>query len=378
MAKRDYYEVLGLDKAASADDIKRSFRKLATKYHPDKNPENKKEAEEKFKEVAEAYEVLSDPEKRERYNRFGHDGLRGTTMHSYQGQSFEDIFSAFGDMFGGDIFGDMFGRTATGRRRSSRHGVSLERGLNLAFKEAAFGTKKSVEIERSEPCPSCHGSGGAHGSPPKTCPYCRGLGEVQQSQGFFSVRSTCPRCRGKGTIIEKACTKCSGAGRVPWHGTIDVTIPPGVENGQTLRLEGEGEPGGPGAPRGDLYLHLAVDQHPIFERHGSDLVMQRAITFTQAALGAKIDIPLLDGKTASLKIEPGTQSGRIYNLRGMGVKRLRAGGNGDLLVQIIIRTPTKLSPEQEKVFRQLADLENTNVNPHNKGFFDRLKGKFAE
>ena len=377
MAKRDYYEVLGVPKAASADEIKRAFRKLAATYHPDKNPDNKKEAEGKFKEIAEAYEVLSDPEKRQRYDQFGHEGLRGTTIHSYQGQSFEDIFSTFGDLFGGDVFGDLFGRTSRGRR-GPRAGVSLERGLALAFDEAAFGCKESVEVTRHESCSACQGSGAAPGSSPTNCPSCRGLGEVQQSRGFFAVRTPCPRCRGKGTIIEKVCAKCSGSGRVAWSGTIDVTVPPGVEDRQTLRLRGEGEPGDPGAPRGDLYLHLSVREHPIFERHGPDLVMQRAITFSQAALGAKIEIPLLKGKTATLKIEPGTQSGQIYSLRGEGIQRQRGNGKGDLLVQIIVRSPKKLSSEQEKLYRKLAELEHIKVDPHKKGFFDRLKGKFAE
>jgi len=378
MAKRDYYEVLGVGKTASADEIKKAFRTLAAKYHPDKNPDDKKAAEEKFKEVAEAYEALSDPDKRKRYDQFGHDGLRGTTMHSYQGQSFEDVFSTFGDLFGGEVFGDLFGRGSR-RRHGPRRGVSLERGLVIGFEEAAFGCKKSVEIERNETCPTCHGSGAAPGTSPATCPSCRGIGEVQQSRGFFSVRSPCPRCRGKGTIIEKACSKCSGGGgRMPWNGTIEVTVPAGVEDGQTLRLEGEGEPGDPGAPRGDLYLHLAVKQHPIFERHGPDLVMQRTLTPSQAALGAKIDIPLLKKKAATLKIKPGTQSGQVYSLRGEGIKKLRGSGSGDLLVQIIVRTPEKLSAKQEELFRKLAELDNTNVDPHKQGFFDRLKGTFID
>jgi molecular chaperone DnaJ len=384
MAKRDYYEVLGVAKTASADEIKRAFRKLAAKYHPDKNPNDKKTAEQKFKEVAEAYEVLSDAEKRQRYDQFGHDGLRGTTMHSYQGQSFEDVFSAFGDLFGGrggggDLFEGLFGRSPGGsRRRGPRHGVSLERGLMLTFEEAAFGCKKKVEITRNELCGSCHGSGSAPGTSPKQCPMCRGTGEVQRSQGMFMVRTPCPRCRGKGTTIENVCPQCGGNGRMRWSGSVEVSVPPGVQDGQTLRLEGEGEPGDPGAPRGDLYLHISVKEHPIFERHGSDLIMQRSITFAQAALGAKIEIPLLNGKTASLNVERGTQSGQVYKLRGEGVQRLRGTGKGDLLVQVIVRTPGKLTADQEKLYRQLAELDNAHVNPHKKGFFDRLKHKFID
>lgn len=377
MAKRDYYEVLGVPRTVSADELKRAFHKLALKYHPDKNPENRKEAEEKFKEIAEAYEVLSDTEKRKLYDLHGPDGLRGTTMHSYEGQSFEDVFGAFSDLFGGDLLGDLFART-TGRRRGPRRGPSLEQGLSLSFEEAAFGCKKPVRVSRREACAACHGSGAAPGSAPSNCPICRGLGQVQQSQGFFTVRTTCPRCRGRGTVIDKACPACGGAGRTVWSGTIDVSVPPGVEHGQTLRLEGEGEPGDPGAPRGDLYVHLAVAEHPIFERHGADLLMQRAITFSQAVLGARVDIPLLDGHTATLKIEPGTQSGQIYSLRGEGTKKLRGGGRGDLLVQVIVRTPARLSREQDALFRKLAELDNTKVDPHKKGFFDRLKGRFAE
>ncbi len=373
MAKRDYYEALGVPKTASADEIKKAFRKQAARYHPDKNPDDKKAAEEKFKEVAEAYEVLNDTEKRQRYDQYGHEGLRGTTMHSYQSADIEDILRGFG----GDLFGDLFGRGA-GRPRGPRRGASLELGIIIRFEEAAFGCKKPVEISRNETCAPCHGSGAAPGSSPADCPYCRGLGEVQQSRGFFSVRSTCPRCRGKGTVIEKACPKCNGTGRTLWHGTIDVTVPAGVEDGQTLRLEGEGEPGDAGAPRGDLYLHLAVQEHPIFDRHGPDLVMQRAITFSQAALGAAIEIPLLDSKTANLKVKPGTQSGQVYKLAGEGIKRLRGRGKGDLLVQIIVRTPEKLSKRQEELVRKLAELEHTDVDPHKTGFFDRLKGKFID
>ena len=299
-------------------------------------------------------------------------------MHAYEGQTFEDIFSTFSDLFGGDVFGEMLGRA--GRRgRGPRRGMSLERGLNLTFEEAAFGCKKTIDITRNEICGTCSGSGAAPGSTPANCPYCRGLGEIQQSQGFFTVRTTCPRCRGKGTIIEKACPKCSGSGRIPWRGKIDVTIPPGVEDGQTLRLENEGEPGDAGAPRGDLYIHLSVQEHPIFERHGADLIMQKAITPSQAALGHRIDIPLLNNKTASLKIEPGTQSGQVYNLKGEGIARLRGSGKGDLLVQVVIRTPKKMSAEQEALYKRLLELETKGQsNPHQKGYFDRLKGKFVE
>ena len=385
MAKRDYYKVLGVPKTASVDEIKKAFRTLAAQYHPDKNPDNKKAAEEKFKEIAEAYEALSDPEKRRNYDQFGHEGLRGTTMHSYRGASFDDVLRQFGmggafsDLFGGgDLFDNLFRGRATRTRRGPRRGPSLERGLRLTFEEAAFGSKKPVEIARNEACATCHGSGAASGTSPVQCPMCRGAGEVQRSQGIFMVRTTCPRCRGKGTIIEQACPQCSGTGRVPWLGTIEVTVPAGVPDGQTLRIEGEGEPGDPGAPRGDLFIHIAVQEHPIFERHGDDLVMQRAITFSQAALGAKIEVPLLDSRTARLNVRPGTQSGQIYSLRGEGITRLRGSGRGDLLVQIIVRTPEKVTTEQERLLRELAKLENTDVNPHKKGFFDRLKGKFID
>ncbi|MFO7899058.1 MAG: molecular chaperone DnaJ [Planctomycetota bacterium] len=384
MAKKNYYDVLGVSKDADTDDIKKAFRKLAARYHPDKNPDNKKEAETKFKEVAEAYEVLSDPEKRSRYDRFGHEGLKGTTMHDYRGASAEDIFASFSDLFGGggggggDLFGDLFGTRAGRRRRGPRRGVSLEHGLTLTFKEAAYGCKKHVDITRHETCPVCQGSGAAPGTSPQTCPTCRGLGEVQQSRGFFTMRSTCPRCRGKGTVIETACPQCEGVGRVRRTVTIDATIPPGVQDGQTLRLEGQGEVGDPGAPRGDLYLHLSVKPHPIFERHGADLVMQRAISPSQAALGARIDVPLLNGKTATVKVQPGTQSGQIYSLRGKGIKKLRGGGHGDLLVKVVVRTPTRLTHEQEELYRRLAEMENQDVNPHRKGFFDRLKGTFVD
>ncbi len=385
MAKKDYYDVLGVSRGAGSDEIKRAFRKLAAKYHPDKNPDDRKAAEAKFKEVAEAYEVLSDAEKRQRYDQFGEEGLRGTGRTNFEGASVEDIFASFSDLFGGtgggDIFGDLFGgRTGgrTGTRQRPRRGISIEQSLALSFEEAAFGCKKHIQIARHEPCHTCGGNGAAPGTSPQTCPSCRGLGEVQSSRGFFTMRSACPRCRGKGTVIEKACPECNGAGQVRKPTTIDATIPPGVQDGQTLRLEGQGEAGDPIGPRGDLYLHLSVKPHPIFERRGADLIMQRSISPSQAALGAKIDVPLLNGKTATLKIRPGTQSGQVYKLKGKGIKKLRGGGYGDLLIQVVIRVPKSLSPEQEKLYRQLAEVENEQVNPHNSGFFDRIKGKFTD
>jgi len=373
-AETDYYKILGVERNASEEDIRKAYRRLALKYHPDRNPDDK-DAEKKFKEAAEAYDVLNDPQKRERYDQFGKQGLRG----EYQPHGFtdvHDIFDAFGDIFGGSIFGDIFGGGGRGGRggpRGPRRGASLRFGIELTLEECATGVEKTVAVTRHEICDTCKGSGAAPGSSPTKCSTCQGHGVVQQSQGFFSVRTTCPRCHGTGQIIEKPCTACRGSGRVPKKKDISFKIPPGVDEGAQLRLTGEGEPGDNNGPRGDLYVVVRVKPHPFFERHGDDLVCTVPISYTQAALGGEIKVPTISGNSTTVKVPKGTQSGQILRLRGQGMPRMRGGGKGNELVHVYIETPKKLSGEQERLLRELAKLEESNVTPERRSFFERLK-----
>jgi molecular chaperone DnaJ len=368
----DYYEVLGIPKNASQDEVKKAYRQLALKYHPDRNPGDKENAERKFKEVTEAYEVLSDPEKRGRYDQFGKSGLTGSYRpHEYA--DIHDIFDAFGDIFGGgSMFDEFFGETR-GARRGPRRGASLRCVIELTLEECATGVEKTVSLKRDDPCDDCRGTGASRGSSPRPCNTCGGRGIVQQSQGFFSIRTTCPRCRGEGQIIDKPCPACGGSGRVPRKHEIKIRIPPGADEGTQLRLSGEGEAGELGGPRGDLYCVIRVKEHPFFERHGDDLLCQVPITFAQAALGGEVEVPTIFGKTAKVKIPPGTQSGQILQLRGQGMPSLHGYGVGNELVQVYVETPTRLTPEQEKLLRQLAQIEESNVSPERKSFFDKLK-----
>ncbi len=377
MAKRDYYEVLGIEKKASADDIKRAYRRLAIKYHPDKNPGNK-EAEAKFKECAEAYEVLSDATKRQQYDQYGHDGLRGAGMHDFSRMNVEDIFSMFGF---DDIFGGMFGGSGGGRRHGARaggpsRGYDLETGVELTLHEIAHGTEKTIEFTRQDSCDECKGSGAAKGSSPSRCPVCNGTGQVAKGGGFFQMVSTCPQCRGVGKVVTDPCRKCKGTGRVPRKRTVTIKIPPGVHEGQGIRVGGEGEPGRSGGPNGDLYCYVRVKQHEFLERDGNNLIAVVPISFTQATLGATIDVPSLDG-TQQLKIPKGTQYGRIFRIRSRGLPDVRSGRSGDQLVQVTIETPTNLNDRQEELLREFAQTENTNVSPKSQGFFDKLKQHFG-
>jgi molecular chaperone DnaJ len=377
MAKRDYYDILGVPRSASDDEIKKAFRKLAIKYHPDKNPHNRKEAEGNFKEVAEAYDVLSDPQKRQRYDRFGHEGLRGAGVHTYTDFSFDDILRAFGfgsDFFGDSIFGDLFGG---GRRRGVNRGADVEHTLVLDLEEAVLGTEhKRIDVPRHEICSSCSGTGARVGTKPAPCGYCRGTGQVQQSSGFFSIRTTCPRCRGRGEVIESPCPSCDGSGRVLKRVSIDLTVPPGTDAGMTYRLAGQGEPGTNGAPPGDLYCHVRVRPHRFFERRGDDLYCQVPISFAQAALGATITVPTIEAKTASLVVPPGTQSGSLLSMRGLGVPSRSA--RGKQVVQVIVEVPRKLTPQQEELLREYAETEDINVTPHRKSFLENIKRYFTE
>ncbi|UCC99213.1 MAG: molecular chaperone DnaJ [Phycisphaerales bacterium] len=370
MAKRDYYEALGVGKNASADEIKRAYRRMAMKYHPDKNP-NDKDAETKFKECAEAYEVLSDQNKRQRYDQFGHEGLRGSGMHDFSRMNVEDIFSMFGfdDFFGG-IFGGRGRRSS--RRAGPTRGYDLETAVELTLNDIARGTEKTIEFTRQDACDDCKGTGCAKGSSPGKCPACGGTGQVAKGGGFFQMVSTCGRCGGGGQIITDPCKKCRGTGRVPRKRAVSVKIPPGVHEGQGIRVASEGEPGRGGGPRGDLYCYVRVKPHEFLQRDGNDLIAVVPISFTQAALGATIDVPSING-TRQLRVPPGTQYGGIFRIKGEGLPDVRTHRTGDQLVQVTIETPTRLSAEQQELLREFAKTENKRVSPKSVSFFEKLK-----
>jgi len=376
MAKRDYYEVLGVEKTASPDEIKRAYRRMAIKYHPDKNPGNK-EAEAKFKECAEAYEVLSDPDKRKQYDQFGHEGLRGTGMHDFSRMNVEDIFSMFGfDDFFGSVFGGGGGRRA-GRRGGPVRGYDLETGVELTLNEVAHGTEKTIEFTRQDRCPECKGTGAAPGTQPVRCPVCGGSGQVAKGGGFFQMVSTCPQCQGTGQVVTNPCPTCHGSGRVPKRRTVTIKIPAGVHEGQGIRVAGEGEPGRDGGPNGDLYCYVRVKPHEFLERDGNNLIAIVPISFTQAALGATIEVPSLNG-TRQLKVPSGTQYGSVFRIRGQGLPDVRTGRTGDQLVQVAIETPTNLNERQEQLLREFAQTENKHVSPKSQHFFERLKRHFGD
>ena len=369
MAKRDYYEVLGVGKNASADDIKRSYRRMAMKYHPDKNPGDKK-AEANFKECAEAYEVLSDAEKRRRYDQFGHEGLRGAGMHDFSRMNVEDIFSMFGfdDFFSG-IFG---GRRRSSRRAGPTRGYDLETAVELTLNDIAKGAEKTIEFTRQDTCAECRGNGCAKGSKPGRCPACGGRGQVARGGGFFQMVSTCRQCGGSGQVITNPCKKCKGTGRVPKKRVVEIKIPAGVHEGQGIRVTGEGEPGRGGGPKGDLYCYVRIKPHEFLQRDGNNLIAVVPISFTQAALGTTVDVPSLNG-TQGLKVPPGTQYGSIFRIKGQGLPNIRTRRTGDQLVQITIETPVKLNAKQEELLREFAKSENKSVSPQSKRFFEKLK-----
>jgi len=376
MAKRDYYEVLGVEKSASPEEVKRAYRRMAIKYHPDKNPGNK-EAEAKFKECAEAYEVLSDADKRKQYDQYGHEGLRGTGMHDFSRMNVEDIFSMFGfEDFFGSVFGGGGGggggRRGGGRRGGPARGYDLETGVELTLDEVAHGTEKTIEFTRQDRCPECKGSGAASGTQPSRCPLCGGSGQVAKGGGFFQMVSTCAQCQGTGQIVKNPCPTCRGSSRVPKKRTVTIKVPPGVHEGQGIRVAGEGEPGRDGGPNGDLYVYVRVKPHEFLERDGNDLISVVPISFTQAALGATIEVPSLDG-TRQLKVPPGTQYGSLFRIRGQGLPDVRTGRTGDELVQVTIETPANLNARQEELLREFAQTENRNVSPKSNSFFERLK-----
>lgn len=381
MSKRDYYEVLGVSRTASDQEIKSAYRKLALKYHPDRNPGDKV-AEDRFKEAAEAYAVLADTDKRHIYDRFGHPGLGGAATGGFDPTvftGFEDILGGLGDIFG---IGEMFGGQR--RRGGPQRGADLRYDLEIAFDESARGVETTIQIPRQETCEACNGSGAAPGSKPTTCPQCHGRGQLRYQQGFFTVARTCGQCRGTGSIISSPCTTCRGTGRVQQTRKLTVKIPAGIASGQRLRLSGEGEAGGGGRPAGDLYVVAHVQEHPFFHRDGNDLFCEIPLNYTTLALGGDITIPSLDGEQ-SLKIPEGTQTGATFRLRGKGMPDVVAGrGRGDLLVTVKVVTPRKLTKDQRKVLEQFAEtlpkekFEPTPRDEHeDRGIFERVKDIFG-
>jgi molecular chaperone DnaJ len=360
---RDYYEVLGVPRNASEQEIKSAYRRLALKHHPDRNPGNR-EAEERFKEAAEAYGVLGDPEKRRRYDAYGHAGLGAGA--AFDPTIFADFSDILGDFFG---FGDVFGR-----RRGPRRGSDLRYNLDLTFEEAVFGTETQIRIPRAETCPTCSGSGAAPGTKPTTCPTCRGSGQVTFQQGFFSVARTCSHCRGAGRIITEECKVCQGAGQVPVERTLQIKIPPGVDTGSQLRIGAEGEPGALGGPPGDLYVVLRVQEHAFFRRDGTHLFCEVPVSVPQAALGATVEVPTPDGGKTKLAVPEGTQSGTVLRLKGQGVPQLGGRGRGDLHVLVRVVVPKHLTSEQKRLFEQLAKtLPVPDLKDKDKSLLDRMK-----
>lgn len=375
-AQRDYYEVLGVARNASPEELKKAYKKLALKFHPDRNPDDE-EAVGKFKEASEAFEVLSDADKRARYDRHGHAGVKGAAGGFHD---VNDIFSAFGDLFEG--FGFQFGGGGGGGRRGGRTGASrgesLQATVQIDLPEAFNGCKRELRITRHETCDKCEGSGCRPGSSPAKCSTCGGNGQVIQSQGFFRIQTTCPACRGRGTVVKDACVSCNGQGRLLKEVAREVAIPAGVDNGMQLCLRGEGEAGLNGGPRGDLYVDIAVRKHPLFQRDEQNLMYRLPVTFAQAALGAEIEIPTLKGREI-LKIKPGTQPGEINRLRGFGMPDPRGGHGrpGDLLVEVQVEIPRNLSADQEELLRKLAELDHKDVMPQRKSFFEQVKAFFS-
>jgi molecular chaperone DnaJ len=367
-SKRDYYEVLGVAKDASPEQIKKAYKKAANANHPDRNPGDE-EAVGRFKEVAEAFAVLNDANKRGRYDRFGHAGVSGNGGPQFSDIS--DIFDAFGEMFGDSVFGD--GRSRGGRAHRGSH---LRSSITIDLLEAARGCTRTLEIRRHVSCETCQGSGAKPGTKPQTCDYCGGRGRVMHTQGFFRVQTTCPGCHGSGRVIRERCGDCSGSGLQLRPAKLEVKVPGGVDNGMQLCLRGEGEAGPGGGPAGDLYVDIQVRPHPFFERHERNLSCRVPVSFTQATLGTEIEIPLLDGRQR-LTIPQGTQPGELLKLSGLGMPDPHGGRRGDLYVEVQVEVPKHLSDGQERILRELAELEKVEVTPHRKSFFDKLKDYFA-
>jgi molecular chaperone DnaJ len=381
MSKRDYYEVLGVERTATIEEIKKSYRKLAVKFHPDKNPGDKA-AEEKFKEIGEAYEALSDAQKRAAYDQYGHSAFdpRSRGFRPGGGGGFHDPFEIFREVFGansggGSIFEDLFGGGRANDPTAPHRGADLRYDMEISFEEAVMGTEKEVSLTKLEQCEHCHGTGGEAGSGRKVCPTCGGRGQVVMSRGIFSIAQTCGRCEGAGQIIERPCKICGGAGRREKSSKIKLKIPPGVDTGARLRSTGNGEAGMRGGSSGDLYVVLHVKTHDIFQREGEDLICDVPVQFVQAALGAEIEVPTLAGK-AHIRIPPGTQSQTVFRLKGKGVKSLQGFGHGDLHVRVVVEVPRNMDSAQKAKLQEFADLCDANVNPLTRGFFERAKDFF--
>ncbi len=362
MAKRDYYEILGVNQSATEDELKKAFRKLAIQYHPDRNPGDK-EAEEKFKEINEAYSVLSDAKKRAAYDRYGHAGI--------DSQGFGPFDFGFGSSPFSDIFENIFGEIF-GSRTGFSTGFDLEYNLKISFLEAAFGTEKEIKLEKRVVCSTCSGSGAKPGSKPKVCQHCRGTGQIRINQGFFTLTKTCGHCMGHGSVIREFCQDCRGKGRIRKIQSLKVNIPAGIDTGQRLRLRGEGEASEDGERAGDLYINIEIEDHPLFKRENEHVILELPISFVQAALGSEIEVPTIDG-TTKLKIPAGTQPGSIFKLRGKGIKRLNASGFGDEVVKIYIEVPTTLSTKQKELLKAFEKEGTEESQPLISTFIKKFK-----
>jgi molecular chaperone DnaJ len=371
--KEDYYKILGVSRTASADEIKKAYREIAMTYHPDRRPGDP-EAEKKFKEAAEAYEVLRDGDKRRLYDAYGHEGLNATGFHGFT--DVDEVFMSFGDLFsdflGGSVFGDL-GRETQKRQR----GQSLRIALEIDLRDAARGVAKAIELTRHEVCRACKGTGGKDGVAPAACTYCKGRGRVVQGQGWIRVSTVCPRCHGAGKVISDPCKECGGAGLTAVSRELSIKIPAGIESGAQMRLKGEGDHGQDGAPPGDLYVQVYVKDHPLFRREGRDLVFEMPITFAQAALGDEVEVPTILGKAVA-KIPAGTQSGTPLHLKGEGMPDVEGGRRGDQLVIVYVETPKKLSTRQKEILREFAAEDDPKVLPERKSFLDKVKKHFAD
>lgn len=370
--KRDYYEILGVSRNATADEIKSAYRRLAKKYHPDVAGGGK-ENEEKFKELAEAYEVLSDPQKRSKYDQFGHDGLKGTfgeegfTWADFT--HFGDIEDIFGGIFSGGIFDAIFGK----RERRAYRGEDLRFDIEISLEDAYFGKEEKISLEKKEVCISCRGDGSAKGVGRKTCPTCNGSGKIVQQSGFFSISRTCTRCEGRGSIITQICHECKGKGYIFRKKTIAIKIPPGIDMGTSIKIKEEGEMGIGGGPPGDLYVVVHIKEHKLFVREGDNLILNQPLGFIKATLGGEIEVPLIDGKKAKLKIPEGTQTHSVFRLKGKGMPRFRGYGYGDLLIKTIVVLPVKLSKEERRLFLELAKVHGEDAKDEEKHIIERFK-----
>lgn len=379
MSKRDYYQVLGINRDASEEEIKKAYRKLAMKFHPDRNPDNPK-AEEQFKEAKEAYEILSDGQKRTAYDQYGHAGVAPQSGAGFGGAGMGGFADAFSDIFG-DIFGGGGGRGGAGGggRSNVYRGADLRYNLEVSLEEAARGTETRIRIPTMAECEPCNGTGAKKGSEPKTCPTCAGHGQVRMQQGFFSIQQTCPKCHGTGRYIPDPCPSCHGAGRVKEHKTLSVKIPAGIDEGDRIRLSGEGEHGMNGGPPGDLYVQVHLKPHSVFKRDHDDLHCEMPVSFTTAALGGEIEIPTLDG-VARLKVPAETQTGKVFRLRGKGIKGVRSISQGDLLCHVVIETPVSLTDRQKELLREFEEISQGNAQRHNpkaQGWMDKVKEFFS-